>query len=306
MKIIDAHAHLIQCIAGTGASGEMRAIGNGKGMYADGSVCTLIPPFLGEYDVTQEALLKVMDENEVEKAVLLQGNYIGFQNLYSYEAVRKYPDRFLSAASYDPYSRNKDAIVRHLFEELRIPIVKFEVSTGSGLMSNHPTLPLDGDLLEKEFAYADEHGLILTIDIGKLKSESHQILPLKKAILRHPKMTWVVCHLLAPKQETLPELYEDLELLKLPNVWFDLAALSHNLRPDEPPFPVTRACIEKAVQILGADRLLFGTDMPSALTRTAYSDLVDCIAGDEMLSAAEKALILHDNAENVYFKHPVD
>ena len=83
--------------------------------------------------------LMFMDENEVEKAVLLQGNYIGFQNLYSYEAVRKYPDRFLSAASYDPYSRNKDAIVRHLFEELRIPIVKFEVSTGSGLMSSKPS-----------------------------------------------------------------------------------------------------------------------------------------------------------------------
>lgn len=36
MKVIDAHVHLVQCIAGTGAGGEMRSIGGGQGMYADG------------------------------------------------------------------------------------------------------------------------------------------------------------------------------------------------------------------------------------------------------------------------------
>lgn len=36
MKVIDAHVHLVQCIAGTGAGGEMRPIGGGQGMYADG------------------------------------------------------------------------------------------------------------------------------------------------------------------------------------------------------------------------------------------------------------------------------
>ncbi len=36
MKVIDAHVHLVQCIAGTSAGGEMRSIGGGQGMYADG------------------------------------------------------------------------------------------------------------------------------------------------------------------------------------------------------------------------------------------------------------------------------
>ena len=43
MKIIDAHVHLVQCIAGTGAGGELRSCGQGRGMYADGSVCQLLP-----------------------------------------------------------------------------------------------------------------------------------------------------------------------------------------------------------------------------------------------------------------------
>ena len=42
MKIIDAHVHLVQCICGFGSRGELRAIGEGKARYADGSVISLI------------------------------------------------------------------------------------------------------------------------------------------------------------------------------------------------------------------------------------------------------------------------
>lgn len=34
MKIIDGHVHLVQCIAGTGAGGELRFAGNGMAEYA--------------------------------------------------------------------------------------------------------------------------------------------------------------------------------------------------------------------------------------------------------------------------------
>lgn len=38
-KIIDAHGHLVQYIAGTGAGGELRFVGNGMAEYAErGSV----------------------------------------------------------------------------------------------------------------------------------------------------------------------------------------------------------------------------------------------------------------------------
>ena len=160
MKVIDAHVHLVQCIAGTGAGGEMRSIGGGQGIYADGSICQLIPKEWNAEQVTPERILAVMDAHEVERAVLLQGEYLGFQNQYSYEAQQKYPERFLAAAAYDPYCRNRDAIVRHLFERQGIRVVKFEVSTGSGLMANHPVFALDGEMMEREAAFAEEHGLV--------------------------------------------------------------------------------------------------------------------------------------------------
>ena len=301
MKVIDAHVHLVQEIAGTGAAGELRPIGGGKAMYADGSVVTMIPPQFGEYQVTPEAVIREMDANDVEKAVLLQGNYLGFQNLYAYEASQKYPERFISAASYDPFSRKKESIRRHLFEELKIGIVKFELSCGSGLMSNHFTLPLDGDIMAEEFDYCDAHQLICVVDIGKMGSESCQIPALRRVILRHPGMTFVVCHLMAPSRDQEEEMAAGLEQLHLPNVWFDLASLSHNVRPDLYPFPVTRRFAHRALKIVGPDRLIFGTDLPTNLTRFTYRELIDCYAEDPDLSQNEKQLILYDNANKLFW-----
>ena len=83
MKIIDSHVHLVQCIAGTEANGEMRPCGEGRGICADGTVYELIPAEWHTDTVTPERVLQIMDAHEVERAVLLQGGFLGFQNLYS-------------------------------------------------------------------------------------------------------------------------------------------------------------------------------------------------------------------------------
>lgn len=302
MKIIDSHIHLVQCIAGTTSGGEMRPAGGGRGETADGTVYSLIPPFLGENQVTPEAALSLMDEFQVERAVLLQGNFMGFQNLYSWEAQQCYPDRFLAAAAYDPFSGKRDAIVKRLFEDLGFRVVKHELSTGSGLMANHGVLPLDGDILEREFAYADDHGLICVVDIGKLGSQSAQVEALKAVIRRHSTMKFVVCHVLAPKQEQHTLWRESMETLCLPNVWFDMAALSSNLRPDAPPYPVTRQYIREAAELAGADRLLFGSDLPSTLCSHRYEDLIRCISEHPILSREQRQKILYGNALTVFWE----
>lgn len=78
MKIIDAHAHIAQYIAGFTSRGELRAAGGGKARYSSGEIFQMFPPEMGDIGVTTESLLKVMDANGVEKAVLLQGNWLGF------------------------------------------------------------------------------------------------------------------------------------------------------------------------------------------------------------------------------------
>lgn len=301
MKIIDAHAHIVQYIAGTGSQGELRACGGGCARYATGQKIQMLPEEIGEYDAVPESLLKVMDAHGVEKAVLLQGNYFGFQNLYTYEAVQKYPDRFAGAASYDPYCAQAEQIKAYLFDELKFRILKFEVSNGSGLMSYHPVIDLDGEVMHQVYSHAAAHELIFVIDIGRPRNCCWQVDALRRAILRYPQMKFVICHLLAPQLGDGELLKRSLEQLALENVWFDLAALCLNSRPETYPYPTAREYVKYAVDIVGADRLMWGSDMPSAMTRDTYQHFIDFIAQNPLLREEEKEKIFYENAKQVYF-----
>lgn len=302
-KVIDSHAHIVQYIAGTGAGGELRSIGNGMAKYANGQAVRMIPEEFHSDSVTPEQFLEVMDENGVEKAVLLQGNFYGFQNEYTWEAVRRYPGRFAGAASYDPYSRDRDGIRSYLFEKLGFRIEKFEVSTGSGLMSIHPDFSIDSERMDEAFSYAHDHNHVLVIDLGKCGSASWQVEALRKEVLRYPDMKFAVCHLLAPSPKDEEMLREALKLLKLSNVWFDLSSLVHNCRSDRDPYGKALHYVELAKELVGADKLMFGTDFPSALKEDAYGCYINYIQASKNLSDKEKEKIFYDNANEVYFSN---
>ncbi len=300
MKIIDAHVHLVQYICGFGSRGELRAIGGGKAMYADGSVLNLIPPELGEYTVTPESVIALMDREGVEKAVILQGNYLGFQNQYALDATHKYPDRFQAAVTFDPFCRNKKLILENLVDKQGAKVLKMEVSTGSGLMAAHETLPLDGKIMEEVYEYADQKNMVCVMDIGRVEMESYQPEALRRAILRHPNMKWVVCHVLAPQKGGEARMEDDLRLLNLPNVWFDFAAIATNVNRGEAyPFPAAQEVVRRAKGVVGADRMMFGTDIPSTLTRQSYRHMVEYAL--PLFTEAEQEKVYYDTANMVYF-----
>ena len=57
-----------------------------------------------------------MDEEDVEKAILLQGSLYGFQNEYAMETAEKYPDRFKAAVTLDAFCKEADSILNHFIE----------------------------------------------------------------------------------------------------------------------------------------------------------------------------------------------
>lgn len=301
MKIIDAHAHVVQYIAGFTSRGELRGIGKGMAQYADGTSFQMIPPEMGEYGASPEALLKVMDENGVEKAVLLQGQFFGFQNEYTAEAIAKYPQRFTGAASYDPFCAKAEEVKRHLFKELGFKAVKFEVSNGSGLMAYHGAIDLNGDLMNEQYKFAADNGLTFVIDIGRPGNCCWQVEALAEAIKRYPQMTFVICHLLAPQRTDVELLKRTLGLFALPNVYFDLASLASNQKPEVYPYPTAVEHLKTAREEVGAQKLMFGTDMPSNLCRDTYAHLKDYIIDSGIFNRAELEDIFYNTAAKVYF-----
>lgn len=300
MKIIDAHAHVVQYIAGFTSRGELRGVGGGRARYADGSEFQMIPERFGD-SFTADDLISVMDKNDVEKAVLLQGQFFGFQNEYTAEAVKKYPHRLVGAGSYDPFCAKAETVKHRLFKELGFRAVKFEVSNGSGLMAYHPPVDLNGELMNACYRHAADNGLIVVMDIGRPRNPCWQVENLAAAIKNYRGVTFVICHLLAPQRTDVALLGEVLSKLAMPNVYFDLASLASNQQPETYPYPTAVEHLKTAKRIVGADRLMFGTDMPSNLCRDTYSNLADYITLSGVFAQNELEDIFYNTANAVYF-----
>lgn len=301
MKIIDAHAHVVQCIAGFTSRGELRAAGGGNAVYADGTLFKMLPDGMGENSASGDDLLRVMDKNGVEKAVLLQGQFFGFQNEYTAKTVREHPNRFIGAGAYDPFCLNAAAVKNRLFKVLGFKIVKFELSNGSGLMAYRPPFGIDAEVMSKEYKYACDNGLTVVVDIGRPRNVCWQVEALARAATEFSELKFVVCHLLAPQLTDNELLKQSLGKLALPNVWFDLAALAANQKPESFPYPTAVKHLQTAKEVVGADRLMFGSDMPSTLCRDSYEHLTGYIVNGGVFNEKELAQVFYDTAEKVYF-----
>lgn len=301
MKIIDAHAHVAPYICGFTSKGELRAVGGGKAQYSTGERFQMFPPEMGDSGVTPEALIKVMDENGVEKAVLLQGNWLGFCNEYTFQAVKKYPERFVGAATYDPFCLQVEEIRKRLFDELGFKIVKFELSTGSGLMANRQPVYLDGAVIHECFSHAREKGLTVVLDIGRPRSASWQPEALAQAIKKFPQVTFVICHLLAPQLCDKELLTNTLKLFTMQNAYFDIASLARNQKPEKFPYPTAVEHLKNAKKIVGAERLMFGTDMPCNLVNESYQNLINYVICGGVFTKSELENVFYNTANKVYF-----
>jgi predicted TIM-barrel fold metal-dependent hydrolase len=94
---------------------------------------------------------------------------------------------------------------------------------------------------------------------------------------------------------------EQIELGLLSNVWFDSAALIAYLPHEEYPYPTAARYLRLAIERIGAEHIMWGTDQPGTLTHLTYRQYA-ALAKKHLafLSAREQALVLGENALQVY------
>lgn len=296
--ITDAHVHIYEYINGYGKNGELRAIGNGLARWASGDVVRLIPEGMGDKAFTVERLIEMLDENHVDKALLLQGNLYGFQNEYILESIRHYPDRLSGACTVDPFSLNAPQILESLLEHEEFAATKFECSDSCGLMSFHPRFDLDGEVMEPLYQIVERKNATLVLDIGSKGMNSYQPDAVARIAKRHPELKIVVCHLLAHRKGERDELRRELEGLRLPNVWFDIAAVPWNTMPEDYPFPTALEYVRLAKETVGCEKLIWGSDAPGVIIHDSYEKILSYL--DDVLTKEEKKMIFSKNATEVY------
>lgn len=301
MRIIDAHAHVFEYVAGYTSKGEFRPIGNGVCRWADGDTMNVIPEGYGEVGFEVESLLKVMDENKVDKAILLQGSLYGFQNEYGVKSAAAHPDRFKAAITLDPFANNALEILERYITAYDVRIFKFELSNGAGLMGYHQDFIIDSEIMDRLYRrIAEINDATLVLDIGSPAMSSCQPEAVYRLAKKYPALKIVVCHLLAPSPADADAIAKALPYLKHDNVWVDLSALPWNVAPEAYPFPSAQAYIKMGADILGIDKLVWGTDTPAVLTKDSYQDLINFIVESGDYNQDELDMIFYGNAATAY------
>lgn len=302
---IDAHLHIATPamigVKDPVTGSVMRA--GGDIVLENGFVVTTMPHYFVDANFSAEAVLAMMDQCGVEKAVIQQGQFLDRTQAVR-EAVRKYPERFRGAMM--PDFRDENCADRlEAFCRQGLSSVKIEMNAlGMLLPSFHFGLPV----FDRVCAASAALGLPVTIDTGPITGPAYRVEDLAAAVSRHPKLTMVICHLGFPRPapDSDPAVCrrwrEMLALGKRENVYFDLAAMPDFFDAEGWPFPTALRYAREFIDLCGPDKLMWGSDAPGTLDHATYAQQIRMYEESGLFSGQELRYMFHDTAEKVYFR----
>lgn len=302
---IDAHAHIFPRICGKTGAGQITGLDHGR-VSVGGEVSQVLPPLNEQVLHTAKMLLTAMDDAGVDKAVLLQGPFYGGCNDFVVEAVMQHPDRLAGAAFLDPWSQGFEERAEALLHCKVLHAVKLECSVATGLFGIHQGASLLDACACRLFEIMERQRLTLTLDLGVPGSASYQTEAVTILRERFPALKIVICHLGQPgpflqKYGLMEEWRRQMHLAKYADIYFDTSSLPAYF-PEPYPYETAKRYFAAALDIVGADKLLWGTDMPSLLRYAPYGPLMALGEFYTMaLSSGEREKILAENALAVYF-----
>ena len=292
--IIDAHAHIYEILKGYGAKGEFRPLGGGRGIWATGKIEQFFPAEYGDTGFHAETLIRLMDESGVDRAVLLQGGNYGFHNDYMAEMAAKYPERLTAVGAIDPYALYAEEIFDNLIGNYNFKALKFEISSEWGLSGFHRELKINDASFERLLKKANDIGLTVAFDMGTIAMQSFDFDSFKELTEKYPNVLFVMTHCFFPRNDgNNDKRIEMAKRLTADNFVMDFANLD----------VIGQAkYLKELKEIIGAERMLWGTDLPGVLCRSTYRELIDRVEASGIFSASELPLVMGENAKRVYLK----
>ena len=291
-KIIDAHAHL-WLKQDTVVDGlPIRTLENGRSLFM-GEIRQMVPPFMVDGVNSAEVFLSNMDYAQVSAAVITQEFIDGIQNDYLQEVERKYPNRFLTCGMCE--FRKPGFLVQTVellnqgFRAIKIPAQRLLLPEGR--------ISLVNDEMMQMFRIMEQRGAILSIDLA---DGDLQVGEMEEIIREFPNLKIAIGHF---GMVTRPGWQEQIKLARNKNVFVESGGITWLFNLEFYPYPSAVRAIREAADIAGMDKLMWGSDYPRTMTAITYRMSWDFVDKSPLLTAAEKQLFIHDNAEKFYRFH---
>lgn len=242
---------------------------------------------------TVEELQKLMKPSGVNRVVLIQMSFYGFDNRYMLDAIQRFPGQFSGVAVINQDGPDPAAEMKRL---KGLGVRGFRIYP-----QNQPYERwLDSEGLQKMFAVGGEEKLAMCCLI-----DPNALPALSRACRKFPETPVVIDHLcrigVSGKIEE-PEVKALCDMAHYPQVSVKVSAF-YALGKKKPPYQDLSPLIKRVYDAFGPQRLMWGTDCPYQVVDQTYQQSIDLIQrGLEFLSAADKEWLLTKTAERVFFK----
>lgn len=288
-KIIDAHSHLWLRQDTSWNGMPVRTLKNGRSFFLTEEV-QMVPPFMIDGVNSAEVFLSNMNYAQVGGAVVVQEFIDGIQNDYLAKVKSYYPERFFVFGMCDYFKPGfydtAASLIDSGFKGIAIP--------GHRLILSDGRVNLNSPEMMKMFHLMEDKGVILSLCLAENNLQNGEI---KEVIEECPRLKIAIGHF---GMVTAPGWEDQIKLALNDNVMIESGGITWLFNKEFYPFNGAVRAIREAIDMVGADKLMWGSDYPRTITAITYKMSYDFILKTNDLTDREKRLFLGENAEKFY------
>lgn len=288
-KIIDAHSHLWLRQDTSWNGMPVRTLTNGRSFFLTEEV-QMVPPFMIDGVNSAEVFLSNMNYAQVGGAVVVQEFIDGIQNDYLAKVKSNYPERFFVFGMCDYFKPGfydtAVSLIDSGFKGIAIP--------GHRLILSDGRVNLNSPEMMKMFHLMEDKGVILSLCLAENNLQNGEI---KEVIEECPRLKIAIGHF---GMVTAPGWEDQIKLALNDNVMIESGGITWLFNKEFYPFNGAVRAIREAIDMVGADKLMWGSDYPRTITAITYKMSYDFILKTNDLTDREKRLFLGENAEKFY------
>jgi predicted TIM-barrel fold metal-dependent hydrolase len=276
--MIDAHVHLWEKQQGRVNGLPVYDLGGGRSQFG-AEVRQMLPPYMTDGVNSAERLLANMDFAQVAGAVVTQEYIDGNQDDYLRRVRAENPIRIRVSA---------------LYEEQPLGDISWAdgIKICAGRLADHDLTRLD-----EVFARAAGEDKFIGLDLA---DGDTQVASLREMIQQYPDVRMAIGHF---GMVTRPNWLEQIKLAQNKNVFVESGGITWLFNAEFYPYPSAVRAIREAADVCGIEKLMWGSDYPRTMTAITYRMSWDFVDKSPLLTAGEKQLFFHDNAEKFYRFH---
>ena len=239
-------------------------------------------------DATPEMLLELMKQNGVERTVLIQVIHYRWDNRFTHDTLKKYPQYFQAVCRVNPESPAAPDDLSRLVEQ---GFHGVRISPGADVRSDW----IRGPLMPPLWRRCHELKVPMTVLAPVTRMPDVALL-----IEKFPDLTVVIDHMADSPLDKPMELEKLLALERYPKVF---VKVSHtwSLSKEQYPYRDSQAQVKRLYDKFGPRRLMWGTDWPIVEPFCGYAKALAMVR-DEMkfLNEEDKSWMLSRTVERVW------